>query len=163
MNTNAGFFLSWPPFVCQSGGERKTRLRWHFLYFLWVSLSGFGSSFLPKEESVTAAPEVEVSEDYQASSQVSLSFPKPTLFFMFFHLIIVYSLHIEIYEWILLNKVRFWLWFRLLFLQVFHECFLNPCQNKGTCEEVGAGYVCTCAPGFTGKTSINPSVIYMHL
>ncbi|KAJ3584915.1 hypothetical protein NHX12_013638 [Muraenolepis orangiensis] len=34
--------------------------------------------------------------------------------------------------------------------QVFHECFLNPCQNKGTCEEVGAGYVCTCMPGFTG-------------
>ncbi|XP_034532135.1 sushi, von Willebrand factor type A, EGF and pentraxin domain-containing protein 1 isoform X3 [Notolabrus celidotus] len=61
--------------------------------------SSFGSSFLPKEESVTAAPEVEV---YQASSQV------------------------------------------------FHECFLNPCQNKGTCEEVGAGYVCTCMPGFTG-------------
>ncbi|XP_034471250.1 sushi, von Willebrand factor type A, EGF and pentraxin domain-containing protein 1 isoform X4 [Hippoglossus hippoglossus] len=64
--------------------------------------SSFGSSFLPKEESVTAAPEVEASEDYQASSQV------------------------------------------------FHECFLNPCQNKGTCEEVGAGYVCTCMPGFTG-------------
>ncbi|XP_029026032.1 sushi, von Willebrand factor type A, EGF and pentraxin domain-containing protein 1 isoform X4 [Betta splendens] len=64
--------------------------------------SSFGSSFLPKEESVTAAPEVEVSQDYQASSQV------------------------------------------------FHECFLNPCQNKGTCEEVGAGYVCTCMPGFTG-------------
>ncbi|KAM8746660.1 sushi, von Willebrand factor type A, EGF and pentraxin domain-containing protein 1 isoform 1-T1 [Acanthopagrus schlegelii] len=64
--------------------------------------SSFGSSFLPKEESVTAAPEVEVHEDYQASSQV------------------------------------------------FHECFLNPCQNKGTCEEVGAGYVCTCMPGFTG-------------
>ncbi|TKS92960.1 Sushi, von [Collichthys lucidus] len=34
---------------------------------------------------------------------------------------------------------------------VFHECFLNPCQNKGTCEEVGAGYVCTCMPGFTGE------------
>ncbi|XP_019713979.1 sushi, von Willebrand factor type A, EGF and pentraxin domain-containing protein 1 isoform X2 [Hippocampus comes] len=64
--------------------------------------SSFGSSFLPKEESVTAAPQVEVIEDYQASSQV------------------------------------------------FHECFLNPCQNKGTCEEVGAGYVCTCMPGFTG-------------
>lgn len=44
------------------------------LYFVWVSLSGFSSSFLPKEESVTAAPEVEVSEDYQASSQVSFSF-----------------------------------------------------------------------------------------
>ncbi|KAJ4948970.1 hypothetical protein JOQ06_020490, partial [Pogonophryne albipinna] len=64
--------------------------------------SSFGSSFLPKEESVTAAPEVEVNEDYQASSQV------------------------------------------------FHECFLNPCQNKGTCEEVGAGYVCTCMAEFTG-------------
>ncbi|XP_045068130.1 sushi, von Willebrand factor type A, EGF and pentraxin domain-containing protein 1 isoform X2 [Coregonus clupeaformis] len=64
--------------------------------------SSFGSSFLPKEESVTSAPEVVVSQDYQASSQV------------------------------------------------FHECFLNPCQNRGTCEEVGAGYVCTCLPGFTG-------------
>nr|XP_046174411.1 sushi, von Willebrand factor type A, EGF and pentraxin domain-containing protein 1-like isoform X1 [Oncorhynchus gorbuscha] len=64
--------------------------------------SSFGSSFLPKEQSVTSAPEVVVSQDYQASSQV------------------------------------------------FHECFLNPCQNRGTCEEVGAGYVCTCLPGFTG-------------
>uniref|UniRef100_A0AAV2KL76 Sushi, von Willebrand factor type A, EGF and pentraxin domain-containing protein 1 n=1 Tax=Knipowitschia caucasica TaxID=637954 RepID=A0AAV2KL76_KNICA len=64
--------------------------------------SSFSSSFLPKEESVTAAPVVEVVEDYQASSQV------------------------------------------------FHECFLNPCQNKGTCEEIGAGYVCTCMPGFSG-------------
>ncbi|KAJ8262625.1 hypothetical protein GJAV_G00168490 [Gymnothorax javanicus] len=35
--------------------------------------------------------------------------------------------------------------------QVFHECFLNPCQNRGTCEEVGAGYLCTCPPGFTGS------------
>uniref|UniRef100_A0A8C8CUC4 Sushi, von Willebrand factor type A, EGF and pentraxin domain-containing protein 1 n=1 Tax=Oncorhynchus tshawytscha TaxID=74940 RepID=A0A8C8CUC4_ONCTS len=60
--------------------------------------SSFGSSFLPKEQSVTSAPEVVVSQDYQ----------------------------------------------------VFHECFLNPCQNRGTCEEVGAGYVCTCLPGFTG-------------
>ncbi|XP_051576791.1 sushi, von Willebrand factor type A, EGF and pentraxin domain-containing protein 1 isoform X5 [Myxocyprinus asiaticus] len=34
--------------------------------------------------------------------------------------------------------------------QMFHECLLNPCQNQGTCEEVGVGYVCTCLPGFTG-------------
>uniref|UniRef100_A0A671PAW8 Sushi, von Willebrand factor type A, EGF and pentraxin domain-containing protein 1 n=1 Tax=Sinocyclocheilus anshuiensis TaxID=1608454 RepID=A0A671PAW8_9TELE len=33
---------------------------------------------------------------------------------------------------------------------MFHECLLNPCQNQGTCEEVGIGYVCTCVPGFTG-------------
>uniref|UniRef100_A0AAY4CTR2 Sushi, von Willebrand factor type A, EGF and pentraxin domain-containing protein 1 n=1 Tax=Denticeps clupeoides TaxID=299321 RepID=A0AAY4CTR2_9TELE len=35
-------------------------------------------------------------------------------------------------------------------MQAFHECFLNPCQNKGTCIEVGVGYICTCQPGFTG-------------
>ncbi|XP_048039857.1 sushi, von Willebrand factor type A, EGF and pentraxin domain-containing protein 1 isoform X2 [Megalobrama amblycephala] len=64
--------------------------------------SSFGSSFLPKEESATTAPEVVVRKDYQASSQM------------------------------------------------FHECLLNPCQNQGTCEEVGVGYVCTCLPGFTG-------------
>uniref|UniRef100_A0A3Q2CZJ5 Sushi, von Willebrand factor type A, EGF and pentraxin domain containing 1 n=1 Tax=Cyprinodon variegatus TaxID=28743 RepID=A0A3Q2CZJ5_CYPVA len=67
--------------------------------------SSFGSSFLAKEESVTDAPKVEVSEEYEVSSQV------------------------------------------------FHECFLNPCQNEGTCEEVGAGYVCTCMPGFLGRKS----------
>lgn len=39
-------------------------------------MSGFGSSFLPKEESVTAAPEVEVSKDYQASSQVTFKLIK---------------------------------------------------------------------------------------
>ncbi|XP_030635356.1 LOW QUALITY PROTEIN: sushi, von Willebrand factor type A, EGF and pentraxin domain-containing protein 1 [Chanos chanos] len=39
--------------------------------------------------------------------------------------------------------------------QVFHECFLNPCQNKGTCEEVGVGYICTCPPGFTGAKCEN--------
>ncbi|XP_015258798.1 PREDICTED: sushi, von Willebrand factor type A, EGF and pentraxin domain-containing protein 1 isoform X2 [Cyprinodon variegatus] len=70
--------------------------------------SSFGSSFLAKEESVTDAPKVEVSEEYEVSSQV------------------------------------------------FHECFLNPCQNEGTCEEVGAGYVCTCMAGFTGaKCEVN--------
>uniref|UniRef100_A0A3B3T3R4 Sushi, von Willebrand factor type A, EGF and pentraxin domain-containing protein 1 n=1 Tax=Paramormyrops kingsleyae TaxID=1676925 RepID=A0A3B3T3R4_9TELE len=62
----------------------------------------FGSSFLPKELSVTSAPEA-VHKNYQASSQL------------------------------------------------FHECFLNPCQNEGTCEEVGIGYVCSCLPGFTSK------------
>ncbi|XP_051818518.1 sushi, von Willebrand factor type A, EGF and pentraxin domain-containing protein 1 [Antechinus flavipes] len=34
--------------------------------------------------------------------------------------------------------------------QVFHECFLNPCHNSGTCQQVGRGYVCICLPGFTG-------------
>lgn len=42
-----------------------------FPLFSW-SDSGFGSSFLPKEESATTAPEVVVRKDYQASSQVSL-------------------------------------------------------------------------------------------
>uniref|UniRef100_M3ZHP6 Sushi, von Willebrand factor type A, EGF and pentraxin domain containing 1 n=1 Tax=Xiphophorus maculatus TaxID=8083 RepID=M3ZHP6_XIPMA len=72
-----------------------------------IQRCSFSSSFLAKEESVTPAPEVEVIEEYQVSSQV------------------------------------------------FHECFLNPCQNKGTCEEVGAGYVCTCMPGFTAKCEVD--------
>lgn len=76
--TTGFFFFRHIITVCESGGKGKdpccvfpTCLGLHCRYFLWVSLSGFGSSFLPKEESVTAAPEVEASEDYQASSQVS--------------------------------------------------------------------------------------------
>uniref|UniRef100_A0A2K6EQD9 Sushi, von Willebrand factor type A, EGF and pentraxin domain-containing protein 1 n=1 Tax=Propithecus coquereli TaxID=379532 RepID=A0A2K6EQD9_PROCO len=34
--------------------------------------------------------------------------------------------------------------------QVFHECFLNPCHNGGTCQQLGRGYVCVCLPGYTG-------------
>ncbi|KAI1888389.1 hypothetical protein AGOR_G00184640 [Albula goreensis] len=64
--------------------------------------SSFGSSFLPKEESMTTPPKV-IRKDYQASSQV------------------------------------------------FHECVLNPCQNNARCEEMGAGYLCDCLPGFTGS------------
>ncbi|XP_069622657.1 sushi, von Willebrand factor type A, EGF and pentraxin domain-containing protein 1 [Ranitomeya imitator] len=40
--------------------------------------------------------------------------------------------------------------------QVFHECVLNPCQNSGTCKQVGSGYTCTCLKGYTGtKCEIN--------
>lgn len=153
----------------------------------WVLLSGFGSSFLAKEESVTTAPEVEVSEDYQASSQVSFhSFILVFLFFIFSLLSVSHSA-VEVFYttlvsalWCLWASVPPCLYYDpynslfmfhsedakyheseyfqngkksdVLFLQIFHECFLNPCQNKGTCEEVGAGYVCTCMPGFTGKT-----------
>ncbi|XP_070287020.1 sushi, von Willebrand factor type A, EGF and pentraxin domain-containing protein 1 [Myotis yumanensis] len=35
--------------------------------------------------------------------------------------------------------------------QVFHECFLNPCHNSGTCQQLGHGYVCLCSPGYTGS------------
>ncbi|KAL6035939.1 hypothetical protein STEG23_027761, partial [Scotinomys teguina] len=34
--------------------------------------------------------------------------------------------------------------------QVFHECFLNPCHNSGTCQQLGRGYTCLCPPGYTG-------------
>nr|XP_060465550.1 sushi, von Willebrand factor type A, EGF and pentraxin domain-containing protein 1 [Panthera onca] len=34
--------------------------------------------------------------------------------------------------------------------QVFHECFLNPCHNSGTCQQLGRGYVCLCPSGYTG-------------
>uniref|UniRef100_A0ABM5FRU3 Sushi, von Willebrand factor type A, EGF and pentraxin domain-containing protein 1 isoform X2 n=1 Tax=Pogona vitticeps TaxID=103695 RepID=A0ABM5FRU3_9SAUR len=34
--------------------------------------------------------------------------------------------------------------------QVFHECFLQPCNNNGTCKQVGSGYICICPPGYEG-------------
>ncbi|XP_053321831.1 sushi, von Willebrand factor type A, EGF and pentraxin domain-containing protein 1 [Spea bombifrons] len=34
--------------------------------------------------------------------------------------------------------------------QVFNECLLKPCQNGGTCKQVGTGYICTCPKGYTG-------------
>ncbi|PKU44337.1 von willebrand factor type egf and pentraxin domain-containing protein 1 [Limosa lapponica baueri] len=34
--------------------------------------------------------------------------------------------------------------------QVFHECFLEPCHNNGTCKQLGTGYICICPRGYTG-------------
>ncbi|XP_070794674.1 sushi, von Willebrand factor type A, EGF and pentraxin domain-containing protein 1 [Pituophis catenifer annectens] len=34
--------------------------------------------------------------------------------------------------------------------QIFHECFLQPCHNSGTCKQVGSGYICICPPGYAG-------------
>ncbi|XP_039199397.1 sushi, von Willebrand factor type A, EGF and pentraxin domain-containing protein 1-like [Crotalus tigris] len=34
--------------------------------------------------------------------------------------------------------------------QTFHECFLQPCHNSGTCKQVGSGYICICPPGYAG-------------
>uniref|UniRef100_A0A8D2Q1E1 Sushi, von Willebrand factor type A, EGF and pentraxin domain containing 1 n=1 Tax=Varanus komodoensis TaxID=61221 RepID=A0A8D2Q1E1_VARKO len=34
--------------------------------------------------------------------------------------------------------------------QVFHECFLQPCHNRGTCKQLGSGYICMCPQGFEG-------------
>jgi EGF-like domain len=31
-----------------------------------------------------------------------------------------------------------------------NECESSPCENGGTCTDVIGGYVCTCAPGYTG-------------
>ncbi|OCU00923.1 sushi, von Willebrand factor type A, EGF and pentraxin domain-containing protein 1 isoform X1 [Xenopus laevis] len=42
--------------------------------------------------------------------------------------------------------------------QVFNECLLNPCQNSGTCTQIGSGYICSCIKGYTGakcETEIN--------
>lgn len=43
-----------------------------FFLTIYLCITAFGSSFLPKEESVTTAPETPVIRDYQASSQASV-------------------------------------------------------------------------------------------
>lgn len=30
-------------------------------------------------------------------------------------------------------------------------CFLSPCENGATCEDLGGGYICTCPVGYVGK------------
>ena len=32
------------------------------------------------------------------------------------------------------------------------KCHPNPCENGGTCRDVGDSFECTCAMGFIGKT-----------
>ncbi|XXX78228.1 calcium-binding EGF-like domain-containing protein [Sorangium sp. So ce134] len=36
--------------------------------------------------------------------------------------------------------------------QVIDPCAAAPCQHGGTCTADGAGYVCACAPGWTGDS-----------
>lgn len=36
-------------------------------------------------------------------------------------------------------------------LPVPSPCFLSPCQNGATCEDLGGGYACTCSVGYVGK------------
>uniref|UniRef100_A0A8C3NG23 Sushi, von Willebrand factor type A, EGF and pentraxin domain-containing protein 1 n=1 Tax=Geospiza parvula TaxID=87175 RepID=A0A8C3NG23_GEOPR len=40
--------------------------------------------------------------------------------------------------------------YHLCLWQVFHECFLEPCHNNGTCKQLGSGYICICPLGYTG-------------
>lgn len=118
---------------------------------------GFGSLFLPKELSVTSVPET-VHKNYLASSQVChflsdalrpctlhikyitsrAPVKQTTLRIVFAGFIRHPRQSIAVNDW-------------CFPFQLFHECFLNPCQNEGTCEEVGIGYVCSCLPGFTGN------------
>jgi len=34
-------------------------------------------------------------------------------------------------------------------------CSSTPCHNRGTCMQVTSGFVCTCAPGWTGERCQN--------
>lgn len=36
-------------------------------------------------------------------------------------------------------------------LPVPSPCFLSPCENGATCEDLGGGYACTCSVGYVGK------------
>ncbi len=53
-------------------------------------------------------------------------------------------------NWI--NSYHFMSCFEVYFLYLSdsNECESNPCQNGGTCTEVGADYQCRCRPGWTG-------------
>ena len=56
---------------------------------------------------------------------------------------------------------REWLWFLgsasstavtlCSALPVPSPCFLGPCENGATCEDLGGGYACTCPVGYVGK------------
>ena len=58
---------------------------------------------------------------------------------------------------------------RLIILYVEHikcfaesiECYPNPCQNGGTCNDHVNSYTCTCAPGFIG-TDCETSIIFHY-
>lgn len=39
----------------------------------------------------------------------------------------------------------------LLLFPVPSPCFLSPCENGATCEDLGGDFVCTCPMGYTGK------------
>lgn len=38
-----------------------------------------------------------------------------------------------------------------VFLLVPSPCFLSPCENGATCEDLGEAYACTCPMGYVGK------------
>lgn len=39
----------------------------------------------------------------------------------------------------------------MLFFTDVDDCADSPCQNYGTCNDLGNDYNCTCIPGYTGR------------
>ena len=44
------------------------------------------------------------------------------------------------------HRGEFW----FFFATDVDECASDPCDNGGSCDDMVAGYNCTCAAGFTG-------------
>ena len=51
-----------------------------------------------------------------------------------------------------------------LYITEIDECSSDPCMHEGNCTDIVNGYICTCAPGYTGmdcKTGKNLYVIML--
>ena len=49
-----------------------------------------------------------------------------------------------------------------LFVDIDDDCESNPCENDGTCTDMGDGYECECENGFTGTNCETGKVLNVY-
>ncbi|XP_018585768.2 sushi, von Willebrand factor type A, EGF and pentraxin domain-containing protein 1 isoform X1 [Scleropages formosus] len=103
--------------------------------------SSFGSSFLPEEGSMTAAPQVLDRKDYQASSQVFHQ--------CFFSPCINGGTCEEVGVGYVCSCLPEFTGSKCE--RKIDECQSAPCQNGGLCRNTGRGFLCECQSGYTGS------------